>query len=169
MILQPLRLKGVKFGKGARIGPGYDFFGICQTNIVIGDGVTIGRRAWMQTLKSSTGMIEIGSKTSIGRDSVISSAERISIGSECVLSYRVSIIDHDHQFSLGFGPSKTVVDNCSPVIIGNRTFIGANTTILKGVAIGDDCVIGANSVVTTNIPNGSIAAGNPARVVKNRF
>lgn len=162
-------MKGVKIGRDVRIGPGYDFLGVCQTNIHIKDRVEIGRRAWIQTLNSSAGNINIGSGTSIGRDAVISSAESISIGNDCMLSFRVSIIDHDHLFQFGLGPSKTGVERCSPVSIGDRTFVGANTTIMKGVTIGSDCVIGANSVVTTDISNGSVAAGNPACVLRKRF
>ena len=52
------------------------------------------------------------------------------------------------------------------VRIGNNTFIGARALILPGVNIGDDCIVGAGSVVTKSVPNGSIIAGNPARVVK---
>ncbi len=168
VVVLPLRLKGIKFGKNVRIAPGYDLWGVCQKNISIGDDVGIGRRAWLQTLTSNTGRICIGARTSIGRDSVISSAESISIGSDCILSYRVSIVDHDHEFQLGKGPSKVEVDQRLPVSVGDRSFIGANSFILKGVSIGNDCIIGANSVVTADLPDGSIAVGSPAKVIGNR-
>lgn len=164
----PLILKGIKIGRSVRIGPGYDVIGLCQANIFIEDCVEIGRRAWIQTFSNCAGRISVGSRTSIGRDTVISSADEIRIGKDCILSYRVSIIDHDHLFVMGEGPSKTDIENCSSISIGDRCFIGANTTILKGVTIGSDCVIGANSVVVNNIPMGSIAAGNPAKVVRVR-
>ena len=54
----------------------------------------------------------------------------------------------------------------APVVIGEDCFIGAGTTILKGVTIGDRVVIGAGSVVTKSIPADCIAAGNPCRVIK---
>lgn len=53
-----------------------------------------------------------------------------------------------------------------PITIGNNVWIGGSVTILPGVTIGDDCTIGAGSVVTRDIPSGSIAVGNPCRVVK---
>lgn len=52
------------------------------------------------------------------------------------------------------------------VDIGNRVFIGAGTTILPNVRIGDDAIIGASSVVTTDVPAGTVYAGNPARFIK---
>ncbi|MDE6320857.1 MAG: sugar O-acetyltransferase, partial [Muribaculaceae bacterium] len=53
-----------------------------------------------------------------------------------------------------------------PINIGNRVWIGGGSTILGGVSIGDDSVIGAGSVVTKDIPSGVIAAGNPCRVIR---
>ena len=53
-----------------------------------------------------------------------------------------------------------------PITVGNNVWIGANVTVLPGVSIGDDAVIGAGSVVTKNIPSGVLAAGNPCRVIR---
>lgn len=55
-----------------------------------------------------------------------------------------------------------------PIVIGEDCWIGSNVTILGGVKIGNGCVIGAGSIVTKNIPDYSVAVGNPARVIKNR-
>ncbi|MFR9567161.1 MAG: DapH/DapD/GlmU-related protein, partial [Rikenellaceae bacterium] len=53
-----------------------------------------------------------------------------------------------------------------PITIGNNVWIGGGVTVLPGVDIGDNCVIGAGSVVVKSIPSGSIAVGNPCRVIK---
>jgi acetyltransferase-like isoleucine patch superfamily enzyme len=55
-----------------------------------------------------------------------------------------------------------------PTKIGDRVWIGANVTILKGVTIGNDAVVGAGSVVTKDVPERAIAVGNPAKVIKYR-
>jgi serine acetyltransferase len=164
----PARFKGVQFSKGSRIGPSYDFRQVNMTNIQLMQDVQIGRRAWIQTISSDSGRIVVGKGTSIGRDCVISSAIGIEIGEYCVFSYRVSVIDHDHLFQIGHPPHPFLVENEDPISIGPRTFIGSNSTILKGAKIGSDCIIGASSVVVGDIPDRCVAAGVPARVVRCR-
>jgi hypothetical protein len=58
------------------------------------------------------------------------------------------------------------IDVFGPITVGNNVFIGPNTLILPGATIGDNCIIGAGSVVTRNIPSNSVAVGIPARVIK---
>ena len=60
----------------------------------------------------------------------------------------------------------TIAENAEPIRIGNNVWIGCNVTIIGGVTIGNDVVIGAGSVVTHDIPDGTLAAGNPCRVIR---
>lgn len=168
LISIPARLKGMVFNSGSRIGPGYDWKQVNLSNITLMENAQVGRRAWLQTLSKERGRIVVGQRSSIGRDCVISSACGISIGSDCVISYRVSIIDHEHLFRIGQPPHPFEVADEAPITIGPRTFIGSNCSILKGVNIGADCIVGASSVVTQDVPDFSIVAGNPARVLKLR-
>jgi acetyltransferase-like isoleucine patch superfamily enzyme len=86
--------------------------------------------------------------------------ESISIGSDAAIAKGVTIRDHDaHRIHGGNGPG-------SPVRIGNQVWIGANATVLKGVTIGDGAIIAAGAVVKKDVPERCIAAGVPARVVK---
>jgi maltose O-acetyltransferase len=85
----------------------------------------------------------------------------VSIGDYCILGEDVLIYAHDASTQMHLGYTKK-----DKVTIGCRTFVGARTIILAGVNIGDDVIIGAGSVVTHDIPNNSIAVGNPARVIK---
>ena len=84
----------------------------------------------------------------------------ISIGDGSRLAPRVHILAHDatSREALGF-------TRLAPVHIGCRVFLGADTLVLPGVSIGDDTVIGAGSLVSSDIPPGSLAMGRPARVV----
>lgn len=88
----------------------------------------------------------------------------VTIGNNVFIGPNVSIytachpIDPDHR--------NTCAEWAEPVTIGNNVWIGGSVTILPGVSVGDDCVIGAGSVVTRDIPPRSVAAGNPAKVIK---
>ena len=76
----------------------------------------------------------------------------------------------DYGYNIEIGENFYMNVNCvildGPIIVGNNVWIGANVTVLPGVSIGDDAVIGAGSVVTKNIPSGVLAAGNPCRVIR---
>ena len=85
----------------------------------------------------------------------------ISIGDNCTLSKNVVIMAHDASTKKHLGFTKI-----GRVQIGKKTFVGANSLILPGVTIGENVIIGASSVVTRNIPDNSVAVGNPARVIK---
>ena len=162
----PFRIKGVTLGKNSFIGFGYDFLFNSLRNIAIGDNVLIGSNAWFQT--NNGGQIIIGDSTHIGRGATISSIKSITIGQKCLLSYDVSVIDHDHLTKRDSGPMTGDVSEGREVIIGDETFIGARSFILKGVNIGKYCVVGAGSVVTKSFPDNSIIAGNPARLIRTK-
>lgn len=110
-------------------------------------------------IDSPTATVEIGNDTYINRRSEITCLDRVTIGGRCAISWDVLITDTDYH-SLGGSAS------VSPVWIGDHVWIGAKATILKGVAVGDGAVIAAGSVVTKDVPAASLAAGNPARVVR---
>ena len=85
----------------------------------------------------------------------------ITIGDNVVLAPRVHVLAHDTS-------TKVFLDytRVANTRIGNNVFVGAGTIVLPGVTIGNNVVIGAGSVVVNDIPDGSVAVGNPAHVVK---
>ena len=88
----------------------------------------------------------------------------VTFGDDCFVGPNVSIYTACH--STNPVERNTRQEWAKPVTIGNNVWIGGSVTILAGVTIGDNCTIGAGSVVTRDIPANSIAVGNPARVVK---
>jgi maltose O-acetyltransferase len=86
----------------------------------------------------------------------------ISIGDGCRLAPRVHVLAHDATSREALGYTRL-----APVHIGRRVFVGADTLVLPGVTIGDDTVVGAGSLVSSDIPAGSLAVGRPARLVGN--
>ena len=100
---------------------------------------------------------------------VISSRSEIKIGKHCNIGGNVRIFDHDfHALDAEVRRGPRGCDDCAtkPIRIGDDVFIGAQSIILKGVTIGDRAVIGAGSVVTKDVPDDSIAAGNPVLIIK---
>lgn len=85
----------------------------------------------------------------------------ITIGDNVVLAPRVHILAHDASTKVFLGYTR--VANTK---IGNNVFIGAGSIVLPGVSIGDNVIIGAGSIVSNDIPDNSVAVGNPARVIK---
>jgi len=164
-----LKSRGMRIGKGSRIFPSLDLFKCRLTNVQLGCSVTIGRRAWISTVAGNS-EIFIGNNVVIGRDCVIAAAKQITIGPTCLFSFRVTVLDHDHNFG-GEGNNKSQIHEVgatSPVHIGKECFVGSDVKILKGVTLGDGCIVGAGSVVTRSFPQHSILAGNPARVLSYR-
>ena len=121
----------------------------------------------LRTLRSNA-EITIGKNTGISGGSICS-AIRVDIGCECLIGANVTITDTDFHPTSPVGRFYNVNPNdiaASPVFIEDNVFIGTSSIILKGVRIGENSVIGAGSVVTKSIPKNSIAAGNPARVLR---
>lgn len=120
--------------------------------------------------------ISIGADSFIGGSSIICS-EKISIGSDVLISWGCTIVDHNSH-SLIFQERKDDVKNwfngCknwttvikNPIVIENKSWIGFNTIILKGVTVGEGAIVGAGSVVTKDVPPYTIVAGNPARIIR---
>jgi acetyltransferase-like isoleucine patch superfamily enzyme len=164
-------LHGVKTGAGVLVQGFPRFRSKNGAPISLGDRATLNAALWTNPLNDGRRTVlhaAGGSGISIGPDAGISSSRLIafsgiSIGAGTLIGAGCLICDSDmHEVPLGSGKKIAT----APILIGRNVFIGAGSTILKGVTIGDGTVIGAGSIVTSSIPSGAMAAGNPARVIR---
>ena len=111
--------------------------------------------------------ITIGGGTFLNLGVQVAAMALVEIGEHCMFANGCFVTDADHRFD---DPEKPVpwqgFTTKGPTRIGDNVWCGANVVVTGGVRIGERCVIAANSVVTTDVPAFSIAAGAPARVVK---
>lgn len=107
----------------------------------------------------------IGNNSSVNCNNMIACRERIEIGDDVQFSPNVQIYDHDHDYR-ATGGVKAGKYKTAPVKIGNNVWIGANTVILRGTKIGDNCVIGAGCIVAGSVPDGSVVIQKKESIVK---
>jgi acetyltransferase-like isoleucine patch superfamily enzyme len=111
--------------------------------------------------------IRIGSGSFLNLGVMVAAMELVEIGDHCMFANGCFISDAAHRFT---DPNLPVpwqgFTSKGPTIIGDNVWCGANVVVTSGVTIGQRCVIGANSVVTTSLPPFSIAAGAPAKVLR---
>jgi acetyltransferase-like isoleucine patch superfamily enzyme len=114
--------------------------------------------------------ITIGDNVVINYDSQITAISKVVIGDDVLTGSRIFISDHSHgeisAEALVDPPIHRKLFSKGPVIIGNRVWIGSGVAIMPNVSVGDDCIIGANSVVTRSFPARAVIAGNPAKLIR---
>jgi acetyltransferase-like isoleucine patch superfamily enzyme len=113
------------------------------------------------------GRIRIGEGTFLNIAVQVAAMELVEIGAHCMFANGSFVTDANHRFD---DPDKPVpwqgFSSKGPTRVGDNVWCGANVVITSGVTVGERCVIGANSVVTEDLPPFSIAAGAPAKVLK---
>lgn len=137
--------------------------------ISIGDNSCIDKHCSITTLESGKGMkISIGNHVSIGPYAHITAINKIEIGDNVDIGPRCLMTDNSKKptiETMRMIPRKRPLSSKGPIVIGSYTWIGENVCIMPGVTIGECCVIGANAVVAKSFPDGSIIAGNPAKLI----
>lgn len=162
-------------GNNSRIYYPCKLWGGGSKSIFIGDDTTIQGHCilgcWIKYAGDSfTPSIRIGDNCNIGEHTHITSINKIIIGDGLLTGRYVYIGDNSHGGlsveEAKIPPIRRNLQSKGEVIIGNNVWIGDKVTILAGVHIGDNVIVGANSVVTHDIPSNCMAAGMPARVIK---
>lgn len=138
---------------------------IGTARITLGKGCRLGRECELTTEEG--GEIIFGDNIRINRGVTLTSYTQIHIGSFTIIGEFASLRDANHGMETGT-PMRLQPHTSAPIRIGNDVWIGRGSCILPGITIGDGAVIGANSVVTRDIPPYAIAAGAPARFLRQR-
>jgi acetyltransferase-like isoleucine patch superfamily enzyme len=182
-----VKYPSVKFGKIFPYGK-LDIEIEKGSKIILGDNLFIRKKSNLRLLARKNSVIELGkdidvqgdgividgcsdSKITIGNNVeffkfvTITSRSNINIGNWVIIAPFVYIVDNDHKID-----NKVKIKESEwiskPIVIGENTWIGTKVTILKGIDIGENCVIGANSVVTKSFQKNNMIAGIPAKIIK---
>jgi len=149
----------------AFVGPGVTF------EIGPDARVHLGRWSWVghgTKIRAHEGEVRIGAKTVLGQECTISAYQHVSIGRECIVADRAMLIDFDHGVVEVDRPIRLQGIYKRDVRVGNNVWIGYGACILRGVTVGDNAIIGTNSVVTRDVPANAVVGGVPARVIRMR-
>ncbi len=183
-----LQLLGVNVGKNVCLGKGIKVFKDDTSTIKVGDNCELSEFISLYAIKGGeiklnksvkinnhSSLFSRGGKILIDEGTTISSncginteKSKVKIGKNTSIAPKVDIMDRDHVFSKKNVLIKKQGHISKPVEIMDGCWLGVKVTVLKGVKIGKGSVIGANSVVTKNIPSYSVAVGAPAKVIKKR-
>ncbi len=138
---------------------------LLEGRLELGVGVLFEPNVWITAPAAARVRIGAGSFLNLGV--MVAAAELVEIGDHCMFANGCFVSDASHRFD---EPKVPVTwqgfTSKGPTRVGDNVWCGAHVVVTSGVTIGERCVIGANSVVTADIPPYSIAAGAPARVLK---
>ncbi|WP_348983256.1 acyltransferase [Motilimonas sp. E26] len=140
-------------------------------NIKIGNNVNLNSFPDGEPFKTGLQAHCKDSKISIGNNCLLNGTRihcrtQVSIEDNCMFGPGCKIVDNDsHRTSIDVMKRREPPES-SPIIIRNNVWVGMNSLILKGVEIGENSIVAANSVVTKSVPKNTLVAGNPARIIK---
>ncbi len=135
-----------------------------EGRLEVGEGTLFEPQVWLTA--PGTARIRIGQGCFLNIGVMVAAAQLVEIGEHCMFANGCFVTDADHRFD---DPDTPVpwqgFETKGPTRVGDNVWCGANVVLTSGVNVGERCVIGANSVVTRDLPPRSIAAGAPAKVL----
>jgi acetyltransferase-like isoleucine patch superfamily enzyme len=159
LIISSASFKGIRFY----------FSSFSALSSVNGGKIILEGKLWIDDnskVLSDSGLITISENVFINRNCIIVSMNEIEIGANVLIADGVSIYDHDHIIAnsdIAYGQQGFI---SKKITVCNNVWIGSHSVILKGVTLGDGCVVAAGSVVTSSIPSRQIWGGVPAKFIK---
>ena len=140
-----------------------------KNNISLGERVVIGYKSWLAAV-AHTGekecLLQFGNGCAIGNFNHIYATKKIVLGNDVQTADKVYISDNIHDYEdINVPVMRQKIRQLREVYIGDGSWLGENVCVI-GAVIGRNCVIGANAVVTKDIPDYSVAVGIPAKIIK---
>lgn len=142
-----------------------DAKGSTNRGIDVGHGVFLGRGT---ILSCKDGDITLGDHTNIGFNSEIFSGSSVTVGRHGLFAAYTYLVGGGHEFERADVPVLEQERRSRGIELGDNVWLGTGAKVLDGVRVGRDVVVGANAVVNTDLPDGAVAAGVPARVLRQR-
>jgi acetyltransferase-like isoleucine patch superfamily enzyme len=133
--------------------------------------VRFGRFSWIgdgSKIRCHEGVVEIGAKTVMGQECTISAYKRVRIGEQCVIADRAMFIDFDHGVVEVERPIRLQGIYMRECVVGSNVWVGYGACFLRGVHVGDNAIVGTNSVVTRDVPANAVVGGVPAKIIRMR-
>ncbi len=133
--------------------------------------IRFGRFVWVgdgTKIRCHEGEVIIGAKTVLGQECTISAYRHVRIGDQCVVADRAMFIDFDHGVVEVERPIRQQGIYMRDLNVGSNVWIGYGACMLRGVRIGDNSVVGTNTVVTKDVPANAVVGGVPARILRMR-
>lgn len=142
----------------------------CFLKTIYGKKVSFGSKVtWRRNFSLVIGpkaYIKIGNNSFFNHECTLDATTGIEIGEGTLFGENVKVYDHNHRFNDFDKPIKKQGYSSKKIVIGNHCWIGSNTVILKGVHIGDNCVLGAGCIISTDIPKNTIVKVDNSNLVK---
>jgi acetyltransferase-like isoleucine patch superfamily enzyme len=133
--------------------------------------IRFGRFAWIgdgTKIRCHEGEVVVGAKTVMGQECTISAYRHVRIGEQCVIADRAMFIDFDHGTVEVERPIRHQGIYKRDVDVGSNVWIGYGACVLRGTRVGDNSIVGTNSVVTKDVPANAVVGGLPARIIRMR-
>lgn len=133
--------------------------------------IRFGRFVWVgdgTKIRCHEGEVIVGQKTVLGQECTISAYRHVRIGEQCVIADRAMFIDFDHGVVEVERPIRVQGIYMRDVDVGSNVWVGYGACVLRGIRVGDNSVIGSNSVLTKDVPANGVVGGVPARLLRMR-
>jgi acetyltransferase-like isoleucine patch superfamily enzyme len=163
--------KYVTIGSGSTLGRGVKIDGLSKNGVKLGLNVNLGDYTIIKCTGSLSNLgegVDIGKNVGIGPFAYIGAAGGITIGENCIMGSNVGFYAENHNFD---GLDVLIKDqgvSRKGIKVGANCWVGSNTVFLDGCNVGEGCVIAAGSVVRGSVPNNSVIAGVPAKIISHR-